>query len=133
MSIFDLQRLEGGIRRFEFPARDGGSIAVFAHIPTAEEYAASIAESGADLQGADKMDLQSKEAVELSAKLGAAKVNLACYCVEEVEGYEIKRVKGPFGLRRLSEESEDALSPVLRKIGDVLYEAANLSKEEGER
>lgn len=132
MSLFDLKRLEGGAETFTFPARDGGEVVVVAHMPTAEEYSAALTEAGVDMTNIDDLKNTEPRTIELGARLGAARQHLACYCVDAVEGYEIKRHRGPFGLYRLTPEWEDQLQPVLLKIGSKLYNAANLSKTEGE-
>ncbi|MBK9316786.1 MAG: hypothetical protein IPM55_21450 [Acidobacteria bacterium] len=134
MSIFDLQRLEGGVKKFSFPTREGGEVSIFARIPTSEELAAAMSEAAVDLK-ADHLDANDPRVVANGARLGAAKVFLARLCIEEIEGHDLKitRERDPHGLRRLTEDCAEQLSPVLQKIGSALYDAATLKPAEGER
>lgn len=129
-----LFRLEGGRERFSFPTEQG-ELAIFAHHPTQEEISASIAEAGLNLKVFEEQGAQSAEGAGEAARFGYAQELLACYCVERVElaGEEIpcKRMRGRFGLRRISEELEEALAPVLLSLGGKLHALSRPTETEG--
>lgn len=130
MSLF---RLEGGREKFDFDGvEEGTKIAVFAHHPTSEEIAAALAEAGVDLQSAQKVESASPEGLEAAARFGAAYEVLGAYCIDSCDALKVRRVKGPYGLRKLDEASEEQLAPILRQVGQSLYEKSKPSPVEGE-
>lgn len=130
MSIF---RLEGGREKFEFEGADPQtSVVVFAHHPTAEEIAAALAEAGVDLKLAQEVESASPEGLEAAARFGGAYETLGCYCIDVCSAFDVRRVKGPYGLRKLDAESEERLAPILRLVGQSLYEKSKPSRAEGE-
>lgn len=131
--MLDLQRLEGGCRRYEFPKRDGSMLVVFAKIPTSEEFAAAISEAGVDLRSVEGLEANDPKTIAVGARLGAAKEYLAAYCLTEIEGVDVAKERGPFGLRRLTEKAMSDLDVILARIGADLYEAATPKAVEGER
>lgn len=135
MSIFDLQRLEKANKVFEFPGQDGASVTITCHYPTPAEVAAALCAAKADLQKAhDLHESQSQglEAMELTARMGAAMEQLACYCIDSCSALSIKKRKDVQGLRRIDDDTEEKLAPVLAKIGQELFVKSNVSPEEGE-
>lgn len=131
--ILDLQRLEGGHRRYEFPKKDGTVLVAFAKIPTSEEFAAAISEAGVDFRAIEGLEPNDPRAIAVGARLGAAKEYLAAYCLTEIEGVDVPKERGPFGLRRVSEKGMADLDVILARIGADLYEAATVKPVEGER
>lgn len=130
MSLF---RLEGGREKFEFDGAEAGAkVAVFAHHPTSEEVAAALAEAGVDLKVAQTVESASAEGLAAAARFGAAYEILGAYCIDSCDALKVRRVKGPYGLRKIDAESEEQLAPILRQIGQSLYDQSKPSATEGE-
>lgn len=135
LNMFDLQRLEKKARLFKFAGVEGKEITITAHYPTPHEIAAALSDAGADLNKAlelSKGEETGLESLELSAKMGGALEELACYCIDACSEIEFKKVKSKHLLRRISDEVAEQLSPVLSIIGAELYKGSEVSKEEGE-
>jgi hypothetical protein len=131
--ILDLQRLEGGARRYEFPKKDGTNLVAYAKLPTSEDFAAAISEAGVDVRLSENLEPNDPLAVAVGARLGAAKEYLAAYCLIEIEGVDVPKERGPFGLRRVTEAGMADLDVILRRIGADLYGATTVKPVEGER
>lgn len=135
--MFDLSRLERKQRIFKFMSPEGKEIEISCHYPSPHEIAASLAETGADLERAVELSKGSSkegnlEALDLTARLGGSMEELACYCIDWCSELQIKKVKDKNRLRRISPENEEALAPVLGIIGGELYKGSEVSEEEGE-
>lgn len=138
--MFNLERLERSLRVFKFEGLDGKEITISAHYPTPHEIAAALSVTGADLDRAIKLSTNPEgdkenhalEALDLTARLGGAIVELACLCIDSCSVMPVKKIKTPHGLKRISEEAEDKLQPVLSFIGQQLYSGSEVTKEEGE-
>jgi hypothetical protein len=134
--LFDLQRLEKEKKVFSFPAPDGApDVTITCHYPSEYEIAAATASAKSDIQRAitlSKNDAQGVEAMEELARMGAALQNLACYCIDSCSALPIKKIKCDLGLRRIDEETEEALGEILMKIGKSLTEGSKVSEEEKE-
>lgn len=134
-NLFDLQRLEKAAKVFKFPAPEGQEVTITCHYPTAHEIAASLCSAKADLQkaqGLAEQEPQGIEAMEQSARLGAAAEHLACYCIDSCSAFSIKKKKDDLGIRRIDEETEELLSPVLSRIGAELFNNSKPSDSEKE-
>lgn len=138
-SIFDLQRLEKGSKLFTFPSPDGGEVEITAHYPTSYELAAALYYAKADIEHAQKLAADNEgregaslEVIGMTAKMGVAIEQLACYCIDTCSALPIEKIKDATGIRRISHANEEALAPVLSLIGSSLYRGAEVSKEEKE-
>lgn len=127
-----LFRLEGGREPFEFEGQNEEKVIVYAHHPSSEEVAAALAEAGVDLESAKSMESGTLEGLAATARFGGAYENLASYCIDSCSAFDVKRAKGPYGLRKLDAESEAQLAPILRHVGVSLYQKSAPDKEEGE-
>lgn len=134
-NLFDLQRLEKAAKIFKFPAPDDKEVTITCHYPTSHEIAAALCVAKADLQKAQSLaeqESQGVDAMEQSARLGAAMEQVACYCIDSCSAFPIRKKKDDLGIRRIDEETEELLSPVLGRIGSELFNNSKPSDSEKE-
>lgn len=131
MISFDLAQLEGGLTCFEYPLQGGGVLKIYAHHPTAEEIAVAYKKAGVSADSEQKTDW------EFIAKQAMASVDLACFCIESIEGADQKvtRTTVPlpddFGLTSLDGQSKEMFPRVILKdIGMKLLGQSRPSEEQ---
>lgn len=136
MSQFDLSQLEGGWQCFEFPAKKGETIKLYAHQPTQGEEAAAMKLAGLCLNQEGNIDTSKIDLNDVLPRREQMQEHLAIFCLEDAQGLEgwpqQPKQKGPFGYEVLSEEALSLVPwQILRHIGKELDILASLGESQG--